>query len=676
MNREIIRKIAANGFIAALYVAFTLACYPLAFDQIQFRLSEVLILLCFFRKDFIFGLTAGCAIANCFSSLGPIDIAFGTLATFIACLGICFSKRLSVAIIFPLLSNAFIVAWELWIVFQAPYFESVVFVGLGELCVMILGYILFAIICQNPKFHDILRSNQNREYRPNFANPIILSIAIGFAVLTIFFASSIASPIYQNFRSDQFDNDPQYFLYIGKLMSSGQKPYVDIYDHKGLYIFYYYYLVNFLGNNFLGAKSGLFILELFLYSTFYYFFIKTALELFDNRRKIALICTVFFFFIMTFVFQGGADLDLQLPLIGILLYLYVKGIKNKDFKTLMAGNIVAGLLAGLDINLRMSDAIVPFSCVCFYAYYAIKNKQYKYIVRDGLLCLSALGAMCIPPVIIAVSGGYFNEMFTALFSSNAGYVFSKRFVLNHSQISAYIMLLVALPILVLSLIFLRKKIDKDEWMFYLISAAVVYPFELLICLFPHYFLPLLPFLILYFARVFNSFGFVSSGESMVKHGDTIDYVKGNEKVHNIVLIASLVVSVFAMSLYPIYYYASGMYSKDKSIQEYIETTAGEKRDNLLVIDYGISFYLNSGFTTKTKYFSSQSWTISFEDDVMEEMERYITSGEIEYVVTRDYATMNSAYKKTVDDLLVKIPTLTLVDSTMKGNQYIDIYKLN
>ena len=163
---------------------------------------------------------------------------------------------------------------------------------------------------------------------------------------------------------------------------------------------------------------------------------------------------------------------------------------------------------------------------------------------------------------------------------------------------------------------------------------------------------------------------------MVKHGDTIDYVKGNEKVHNIVLIASLVVSVFAMSLYPIYYYASGMYSKDKSIQEYIETTAGEKRDNLLVIDYGISFYLNSGFTTKTKYFSSQSWTISFEDDVMEEMERYITSGEIEYVVTRDYATMNSTYKKTVDDLLSKIPTLTLVDSTMKGNQYIDIYKLN
>ncbi len=671
MNREIIKKIAANAFVAALYVAFTLACYPLAFDQIQFRLSEVLILLCFFRKDLVFGLTLGCAIANSFSTLGPIDIAFGTLATFLACIGICMVKHLGIAIFFPVLTNAFLVAWELNIVFQAPYWESVLFVGIGELAVMVLGYGLFVVISQNQKFHDILQSTQNREYKGNIRNGIIILSSIVAAVVTIIFASSIASPIYQNFRSDGFDNDPQYFLYIGRLMAEGQKPYIDIYDHKGLYIFYYYYLVNFLG-----GKIGLFVLELALYAVFYYFFIKTVSLVFENHIKTSIICGLFFFIVMTFTFQGGADLDLQLPFIGLLLYFYTKGIKNKDFKSFMWGNLVAGLLAGLDINLRMSDAIVPFSCVCFYAYYAIKNKKWKYAFRDAGLCLAGLVTMCIPPIVLAATGGYFNEMMASLSSSNVGYILSKRFLFTHPQVASYLMLLVALPLLVISLVFLRKRIDKDEWMFYVISCAIVWPFELFICLFPHYFLPMLPFLIIFFARVFNLFGFMQKGEPAVDYNGTLDYTKGNDKVHKAILIACIAVSVFAAGLYPGYYYLTGLYSKDKAIQEYIETTTEKKGNNMLAIDYGISFYLNSNFTTKTKYFSSQSWTISFEDDVVDELVRYINAGEVEYVVTRDYSTMNETYKKTVDEVLTRVPNLTLIESEMKGNKYIDIYRLN
>ena len=118
----------------------------------------------------------------------------------------------------------------------------------------------------------------------NIRNGIIILSSIVAAVVTIIFASSIASPIYQNFRSDGFDNDPQYFLYIGRLMAEGQKPYIDIYDHKGLYIFYYYYLVNFLG-----GKIGLFVLELALYAVFYYFFIKTVSLVFENHIKTSII---------------------------------------------------------------------------------------------------------------------------------------------------------------------------------------------------------------------------------------------------------------------------------------------------------------------------------------------------------------------------------------------------
>ena len=46
-----IRRIVMNAAVAALYVVLTLVSYPLAFEAVQFRIAEMLMLLCFFRKD-------------------------------------------------------------------------------------------------------------------------------------------------------------------------------------------------------------------------------------------------------------------------------------------------------------------------------------------------------------------------------------------------------------------------------------------------------------------------------------------------------------------------------------------------------------------------------------------------------------------------------------------------
>lgn len=162
---EKIRRIAFNALVAALYVVGTLLCYPFAFMGVQFRFSEILVLLCFFRKDYAFGLTIGCAIVNLFSSIGLIDVAFGTTATLLACLAICFSKHLIVAIWAPVIANAFIVAAELTIMFEEPYFISALQVGLGELAVMAVGYIIFFLLRKNMAFHKAIGSNQNLDFK-------------------------------------------------------------------------------------------------------------------------------------------------------------------------------------------------------------------------------------------------------------------------------------------------------------------------------------------------------------------------------------------------------------------------------------------------------------------------------------------------------------------------------
>ena len=158
------KDVVQNGLLAAMYVALTILLAPISFNAIQFRVSEILVLVCFFDKKKMIGLVLGCLIANLVSPLGIIDIAFGTLATTLACLGIIFSKHLIVAILFPVIANGFIVGLELYIIGQ-PFWFSVGMVALGELGVMVIGYILFFLLRKRQSFFTAIRATQNVNFK-------------------------------------------------------------------------------------------------------------------------------------------------------------------------------------------------------------------------------------------------------------------------------------------------------------------------------------------------------------------------------------------------------------------------------------------------------------------------------------------------------------------------------
>lgn len=164
-RKDLIQEISLNALIAALYVVLTVVISPLSYGAIQFRFSEILILFCFFNKRYSIGLTLGCLIANCFSPTAPLDIPFGTIATLLACVCIMFSKHLLLAIIFPVIFNGFIIAWELAIMVQEPYWMSVLTIGAGELAVMVIGYILFTGLRRSKVFLRAIKANQNLSSR-------------------------------------------------------------------------------------------------------------------------------------------------------------------------------------------------------------------------------------------------------------------------------------------------------------------------------------------------------------------------------------------------------------------------------------------------------------------------------------------------------------------------------
>ena len=167
-RKDIILEISINALIAAAYVVFTVLISPLSYGAIQFRISEILVLFCFFNKRYGIGLTLGCLIANLFSPTATLDVIFGTVATALACLCIMFSKHLIVAALFPVIFNGFIIALELTF-FGEPYWLSVATISLGELAVMVVAYIFFTNIRQSKGFLKAIKANQNLDSRSMMA---------------------------------------------------------------------------------------------------------------------------------------------------------------------------------------------------------------------------------------------------------------------------------------------------------------------------------------------------------------------------------------------------------------------------------------------------------------------------------------------------------------------------
>ena len=144
------RQIALNGIVAGLYAAITILTASFAYGNIQFRISEALMMLLLFEPSLTVGLTIGCLIANLFSTVSVLDIVIGTSATLLACLLTTRIKRPWLAPLPTILVNAVLVGAMLsWLYMPAEQFwyGLLVFggeVGAGEAVVLyILGVPLY-----------------------------------------------------------------------------------------------------------------------------------------------------------------------------------------------------------------------------------------------------------------------------------------------------------------------------------------------------------------------------------------------------------------------------------------------------------------------------------------------------------------------------------------------------
>lgn len=184
MKKIKLRTYINIALIAAIYVVLTLILAPLSYGAIQFRLSEMLMILVLYNPIYSISLIIGCFIANLASPMASIDVIFGTLATVIAIIPMLFIKNKPIASLFPSIVNAIVIGLELKFAYDLPFFMSAVQVFTGEFVVVsIIGLTAFKSLEKNEIIVSHLEMKNINESK--FDNIIKPKVLIMFSLMVI-----------------------------------------------------------------------------------------------------------------------------------------------------------------------------------------------------------------------------------------------------------------------------------------------------------------------------------------------------------------------------------------------------------------------------------------------------------------------------------------------------------
>lgn len=219
MKKINIQWVAQTAIIAALYAALTWLLAPISYGAVQFRISEILVLLVVFKPSYCVALILGCFIANTTSSLGWWDMVFGTLATAVAVLPMMKIKKLWLAATLPVISNGIIVAIELYFALNIePIWLSMLTVALGEAVVLYcIGIPVMISISKNEVLVERLGLKVEQVQAPKvftLANALAIAVAILGVVLFI------AYPLYSGTEITEGETVKTYYSALTMVKSN------------------------------------------------------------------------------------------------------------------------------------------------------------------------------------------------------------------------------------------------------------------------------------------------------------------------------------------------------------------------------------------------------------------------------------------------------------------------
>lgn len=460
-------------------------------------------------------------------------------------------------------------------------------------------------------------------------------VAAGF--LLLFFAS----------RSSFFYpcndwNDANSYFSVGKALFNGKVPYRDVFDQKGMYLYFLYGLAYLVSHT---TFAGVFLLEGIL-AAFDLSGICRILMLYVKRGTALVLSPLVLAVIISSrsFYWGGSAEEICFPFLVWGLYLALDYFKN-DYpgEAMGAWQIFAGgLLAGVVANIKFTVLGFFFAwMMCVFLSFLVR----KELIRGIKSCFIFLGGMALPflPWVI-----YF-AVNKSLYEWYWGYVYINVFVysnLNGEGPALYERVYTLSKILywvirtnMIYFIFIIPGMiwaimgKNRKWLerflplalgFFLFLGIYVGGSEL-----PYYALPLAVFTVLGFALAGRTLEW-GIGKAFEKSGRP--GAAGAMWALSALLTAGLSVGIIWTNSMNIPH----RLEKKEDIflykfREIVEETPNPTLLNIGCLDAGL--YTVCDIVPTCRWFQTQTLSI---DDVEKEQERYIREGQTDYVLARDY----------------------------------------
>lgn len=429
-------------------------------------------------------------------------------------------------------------------------------------------------------------------------------------------------------------NDANSYFSVGKAFFNGKMPYRDVFDQKGMYLYFFYGLCYLVSHT---TFAGVFIFEVILagFDLFGIYrilrlYLKKGTALFLSPLVLSVIVSSFSFY------WGGSAEEVCFPFLLWGLYFSLDYFKNRYPKETMSfGTImINGILAGMVANIKFTVLGFFFAWMMCVAFSFLVKKDF---IGAGKGCLVFLGGMALPflPWVLYFA---FNH---GLYEWYWGYVYINVFVYSNLNEEGpglferiYILSKLLYWVIRQNMIYFAFLIPGVIWnvlgggkkwlerfnilalCFFLFLGIYVGGSEL-----PYYALPLAVFTVLGFALL----GYVLERSVFrIMEGKGAKWIAGVAAMAlgaGIVLGNSMNISYMKEKKEDIFLY---------QFKEIVEEAEDPTLLNIGCLDAGL--YTVCDIVPTCRWFQTQTLAI---DDVLNDQERYIREGRTTFVIARD-----------------------------------------
>lgn len=236
------------------------------------------------------------------------------------------------------------------------------------------------------------------------------------ALLFLLFYSYSTSPLFSNNFGVL---DSSLFMLIGKGITQGYLPYVDLFDHKGPILF----LIEALGWLITPNRLGIFFIQwVFMVANLTLIFKIGQLFL---SKKWSWVPMIFFLLVLTVAFEGGnLTEEYSLPFLFLPLYLSLKYFQTEskgkaEHPPLYA--LVYGICFTLIVFIRLNNGVLIGAIILAIIIHLLSNKAYRNIFDNALTFLSGAIFIFSAIAIYFLINNAFGEMLYATFLFNFKY---------------------------------------------------------------------------------------------------------------------------------------------------------------------------------------------------------------------------------------------------------------